>query len=762
MEPRQIPATSASQKASHYKRRLILYIILSAFVVIAATISYAKYLTAQSTRQTLNTLGEISNQNVSILQKEVEKVRNVVYNIASMLAEIDGTDAERIDMLTVIADTNHFRRMGIAAPDGSVVTTDRQQMNISDRSYFQRSMVGETCVSDTLIDKINGDSITVYSAPIVENERVASVLFATYSTEWYHQALSAPTFQGSGYSYVVKSDGTRIIGSDHSGSFGSFSNIIDTLMETDEQNLQAADELAKKMSQKESGCIVFYHDVEKYLYYQPLDVNDWYLLTVIPVKVVNARTNGVLPLSYAFIILCSAIVILLVASIIRLRFKNFQEIERLAYIDPVTGGSTYGKFRLDAAHILEHNNGRHYAMISMDINKFQYINDVYGYEEGNAALRYIWNTIQSFLREGETAARVIDDHFVVLSSYRDRQELSDRFQLFSDMLKTRLTLDSNEHYNLVISAGVYLIENHETDIESMVDRAKIPQKKIKGSSVSQFELYTDELRKELILNKQMEDRFGDALKNHEFVIYFQPKYNIRKQQFDGSEALVRWKTADDTIVMPGQFIPVFEASGSIVELDRYVLKETCGHIRRWLDMGYQVPPVSVNVSRRQLDNPNFVHIYVDIIRESGIPFSCIELELTETMLFEREQVLLNVIHQLHKNGVVVEMDDFGSGYSSLNMLKNIPIDTVKLDKCFSDDMIHNQKAQTIISGTIALVRSLNMRVIAEGVETKEQFEFLEKVGCDYIQGYYCARPMDAASYEKNILSGTSLPLSVKD
>ena len=255
-----------------------------------------------------------------------------------------------------------------------------------------------------------------------------------------------------------------------------------------------------------------------------------------------------------------------------------------------------------------------------------------------------------------------------------------------------------------------------------------------------------------MMQKTIENGFEDAIKNKEFKVYFQPKFNINANKFDGAEALVRWQKPDGTIISPGMFIPLFEKNGDIIKLDKYVLEETCAKIRKWLDLGYDVSPISVNVSLLQLLDENFVEDHIKTVEKYGIPLNLIEIEFTESILAENESLLISLTKQCKKHGIKVLLDDFGSGYSSLNMLNLLPCDIVKLDKRFVDKLETDDKSKAIVSSAISLAHTLQMSVTAEGVETKNQYDLLKEMHCDKIQGFYCAKPMPEDDYE-NLIKG---------
>ncbi len=260
--------------------------------------------------------------------------------------------------------------------------------------------------------------------------------------------------------------------------------------------------------------------------------------------------------------------------------------------------------------------------------------------------------------------------------------------------------------------------------------------------------YFDEsLVEEQIWLDKVQEKQQSALDNEEFIVYYQPKYDPSTNELRGAEALIRWNSPEYGFLSPGKFIPIFENNGFITEIDHYMLRHVAGDQKKWLDAGYDCVPVSVNVSRAHFIESDLAEQIRDIVDETGTPHEYIEIELTESAFFDDKVALLNTIGKLKNYGFAVSMDDFGSGYSSLNSLKDLPLDVLKLDAEFFRGDSSDERAKIVVSEAIKLGKSLDMHIVAEGVEIKEQVDFLAGEGCDMIQGYYFAKPMPKEEYE---------------
>lgn len=734
----------------HFGVHSVFTIILIIVVVCTGTILYSKKLYIKFNEEITDSLSEISSQSTANLENMIEGELKALQTISRLIAASNLTDYQELAYgLQELTYEYQYNRVAVANTEGIAYTTDGYVLDISGREYFQRAVLGEVYVSEPVIDKVKGDRVNVYALPLYEREEIIGIIIATRKTEIFQNMLEVKTFEGKGYSYIVKSNGDAVIASSHETSFPRFNNIKTSLIGINGQNTVCAEKIMEAMQNGESDYIIFHNKVDKYMYYRPLSINDWYLLSVVPVDVVSEKINFVMKWTYG---LCAVIVStfsVLLFYLVNGQKKHRRELENIVYIDSLTGGMTFVKFKLEAKKILQNNEieGR-YAFAAMDIDKFKYINDIFGYEEGNYVITYIWKQLNAMALPGEIFAHRTADRFVMLIYYQNEEESSKRFD---DLLKNikNIPMQLEKNYEIVMSIGIYPIYNLKLEIDKMIDRAEIIRKEVKGNRNLGYAFYDETIRQKLLRDKELESRMSKALENEEFFICYQPKYNTPDQRVIGAEALVRWRSEDD-VIAPAVFIPLFESNGFIMELDKYVFERVCKDLRNWLDKGTDVVPISVNLSQMQLYNQNLVKDYDYIRQKYNIPPELLELELTETTLFENAQIMHDMVVQLREKGFQILMDDFGKGYSSLNMLKTIPVDVIKLDKSFVDD-IGEKKVESIIQNIISLAQDLNMKVIAEGVENKEQFLFLCSVKCDEIQGFYFSKPIVKEEFE-NLIS----------
>lgn len=444
-----------------------------------------------------------------------------------------------------------------------------------------------------------------------------------------------------------------------------------------------------------------------------------------------------------FAVLAAALAVFIVLNSVKTR--------RLGEIDALTGGRTKRRYFSDSEKLLRKSNPEGWAVIVFDIDKFKFINDRLGYEEGNRMLERLYKTIGDHLEPNEVYARISDDNFACTVKNASDSELENRLNnIFAEFDRRNSLFVS---YPVLFSAGVCRLEQcvdryNAVDFNVAIDRCNIAKKTVKGRHNNAIAFYDGKIRENALREKDFENIMPAALKEHEFMCYIQPKYGTKSRHIEGGEALIRWNSKDFGFVFPDQFIPISEKNGFVVELDFFILEEVCKAMRRWLDKGLTPVVISVNQSRLHLNNDDYIWRLREIVDKYDIPYEYIELELTESVFTENADLMLRVMQKLHDIGFKLSIDDFGSGYSSLNMLKDIPADVVKIDREFFNGTVNSQKGRAVISTVVDLAKNLDMQVISEGVETVEQVDFLEDIDCHMVQGYYFAKPMPMKDFEE--------------
>ena len=429
--------------------------------------------------------------------------------------------------------------------------------------------------------------------------------------------------------------------------------------------------------------------------------------------------------------------------------KNNDLLYRASY-DELTGVLNKRTFYLKAKEMMINNPDKQFQLLRMNVARFKVINELLGEAEGDKLLQYIGNFLRSVDLPLYEAGRLYSDHFVICFSSDDDTVKHMMYSL------RYIASGFNLRHRTTLNFGLYRIDDIELPVSIMCDRANIALVKAKADFYNPYREYDDEMRRKMVLEQKILNVLDRALDEKEFIVYLQPKYDSNGDVLIGAEALVRWihKEIDiegeviSKFISPGDFVPVFEKNGLIYDLDKYVWRETCRLMREWLRAGLDVKPISVNVSRVDLYDPGLVDFFVDLIKCYEIPIELLELELTESAYTQDPIQILEVTDKLKDAGFTILMDDFGSGYSSLNMLKDVRVDTLKLDMGFLRSTDRSSRGGNILKAVVGMAKGLNLHVIAEGVETREQVDFLSSIGCHRIQGYFYSKPLTADEYRE--------------
>lgn len=449
--------------------------------------------------------------------------------------------------------------------------------------------------------------------------------------------------------------------------------------------------------------------------------------------------------AYLLVIL---IFILLVSNIIRTH-RNNRNMRKIVFRDNITGSRNWFWFALKSQELLKKRRGNtQYAIVSLSFVGYRNYVLCHSVDLGEQTLKNIWKTIDAYLEKNELCAHSTASNFPILMKVTD--EVSARAKL-DRIIKTLETIGGDHDFKF--QAGVYMVDpkiRKKADIDLLYNNASTARMTLEDNDDSGIAFFDQKLVEDTIWADKVTERQREAVEKEEFKVYYQPKYDPRTNELMGAEALIRWDSPDLGFVAPGRFIPIFENSGFITEIDHYMLTHVARDQKKWLDEGKKCVPISVNVSRAHFAETNLADQIKDIIDKEGAPRDLIEIELTESAFFDDKKVMLATIRKLKEYGFLVSMDDFGSGYSSLNSLKDMPLDILKLDAGFFRGENDNDRAEIVVSEALQLARKLNMTTVAEGVEDQAQVDFLAAEGCNMIQGYYYAKPMPKEEYELRI------------
>ncbi len=414
-------------------------------------------------------------------------------------------------------------------------------------------------------------------------------------------------------------------------------------------------------------------------------------------------------------------------------------VEKMAYYDPVTEGRNLNFFRKKATDIINHNREIPFLIYRFDIMNFRYINEAYGHGKADEVLKACITEFNRIYSRNELCVRINSDHFLalVLNNSNTGQNYQNYTKAIGECARA-----NGVKYPIRLRVGIYQVRKDDMSIDIMMDRANAARKSMTGSEKILEATYSEKIVANMKKVDAIESQMHSALIKDEFKIYLQPKWDINNDCLVGAEALVRWVKEDGSIVYPSDFIPLFETNGFIEKLDFHMLENLCREIQKLENHDiYKLVPISVNQSRVLINNPDYVKNVERLISRYGTNVDYLEIEITETVFFDERDKMIEVVNQLKTMGIRLAMDDFGSGYSSLNILRDIPFDILKIDREFVNESVASKSSVVIVQKIIEMAKDLNIKIVCEGVETQEQIDILRRLGCPVVQGYYYDKPI---------------------
>lgn len=735
------------QKKNGFFITILLLLISLAFIVTVSVVF--NNIKTNLEIEIISSLSEEAEENAALIEKEIDAKFGVLQSFANELSSTDDEIAEIRDMQSFVKVYN-FKRMGFVDLNGIAKTTDGFEKDLSFREFYQVGLKGESFITASLLETVGDsteDMINILSVPVYDNKgEIKGVLFATYLTEKFHEVIFSDSFQGEGYTYIVAGDG-GVISSYGDGMQKEYDNIFiytgDAAKYDDVTQEKVENEMREKLSRVGIGVN---ENNDKYFYcYKPLEIKsadmDWYIFSVEPKSVLDERMYPIMrDIQFLTVIL---VCILVMANIIFLYYnvRRRQELFRLAYKDSITGGDNFSNFK-EKAKKYENTEG---FVIALDISEFKLVNNVCGNARGDEVLKVIWDVILANCNDNEQAARVNADRFVIFWIESSKKTVAYRIEkLINEIEGISEQLSVPRLYPVI---GIRAVEKLD-DADKRYGEALRAKALVKYRRDRHYAFYDEIDYDTIVENKKLENGFEKALADKKFEVWYQPKFNSHTGKIVGSEALIRWRADDGSLISPGRFIPLFEKNGNIIRLDEYVFREVCRQQKEWQKEGIQILPVSVNISRFSLYYSNVVEKYERIINYYDVDHKYVQIEITESAIIENT-VIVELIQKFHDAGFDILLDDFGSGYSSLASLNQMPFDTIKLDKSLVD-YVGNENGEKLLKFIVQLVQSLGMKITAEGVEYKEQLDFLENLNCDDIQGFYFSKPLMLADFSAKL------------
>lgn len=687
---------------------------------------------------------------------EVKRISDYLVDEARVLGRMkDFTEAEVFDEINSFSQVHGLEETTLLTLDGfAYLSQNKKKLPFDVGIIDENQLVKKGEVTSPNMSHDSAGTHLEVSTPIFLKDKAIAILYIRYNSTMFEEVFAKNFMKEDCLIGLTTSKGVMLAGSGIlSAKTTPIPNMLDFFSKANisfaEGNAQI---IRSDLEALKSGFAIYSRkNVTRYISYAPVGVNDWYISAISSDGALITQTDEMNAFAFHLVVELFVIVSFIVGWVVIARARenkrHLSELSRVAYIDSLTGAANRKWFQMTASKLLLEKENQ-YAFVVLDIDKFKVLNDTLGYESGDRLLCIIADNLQANMELGETFGRCDSDEYYMLLKYHDNESIKQRVTTFFSEIQMVFNKQLLNNYNLVLCVGIYAVTDLELMINVIMDRAKHAHQMAKGGSSSCIAFYSEELHSRILGEKNIENMMYSALKNNNFLLFLQPKYALIDEKLCGAEALVRWDTVDSPMLFPDQFIPVFEKTGFITKLDMYMLEKSCILIKSWIEKGITPIPVSINFSRIHLMNANFVGDIAAIVKRYNVPPKFIEIELTESTMMHNEDLLIKVLSQLHEYGFALSMDDFGSGYSSLGLLKNLPVDTIKMDRTFFTEYNDLARAKTVISNMILMAKELGIFTVAEGVETKEHIELLRELGCDIVQGYYFAKPMKTPDFNK--------------
>ncbi len=690
----------------------------------------------------LSELEEISEQYEYVFEGKIEEVLGYLNPMASFIAENDITQDNISDFFSTQANAQQYTALFYIGLDGDGISSTNISRDFSNNEAFLEALHNGEYISQPIIHDETQEIVFNVSVPVKEDGVITAVLYSEVSIDKFFKSYLDETY-GKGDIFIVDQD-LKFLFSSSEGHTGSVSIPESDISEMGYENVLAAQ---SNVSNNTNGGFYYnYHGVDKVMAYTPINMTNWALAVNVESALINSElAEAVNQLQF----ICQTIywfLIVLICYTTLYHRRSIRKLEKTAHYDTLTGLPNLEKFKQLVADLIKNNPDMDFTMQKMDLAKFHAINEVYGFESGNLVLKKIAETIKENEEETFVCARVGVDEFLMFAGngFLDKDENARDYA--EQLFKEKVTVLSDHEF--IFRYGRYFIAKGENDIIDIINKTSLAHSKAKKNPQRKTWDYNNNFRQDALRSTEISNKKNAAIQNEEFKVFLQPKFGIHDDVLIGAEALVRWVEADGTMIYPNDFIPLFEKSGFIVELDRYVLEHTCMALRKWIDSGLGAICISVNLSRVNLTNPRIVEDIADIVDKYDLPHELIEIELTESASLEHNDALEMLYAKLHATGFKTSIDDFGSGYSSLAMLKTLNVHTLKMDRSFFVDGKSQRRDGMLIDGIVKLSHSLGMYVVAEGIETADQIELLKTMNCDAVQGYFYAKPMPIEMFEE--------------
>lgn len=640
--------------------------------------------------------------------------------------------------------------IGIMITSDAVEEVSAEALDGNMAAVVQDAWNGGSGISRIYTEEDTDEDMFAYAVPVYVDKEVAGALAAEVGTDVFADVLQdRSVLHGSGYIHLISDSGKILVRSEER----VIEEELDTIYDNDYIAQEEQENIKDALIKGESCFSEFTYNGETYqVLLEPLGVNGWYLFCVQTAQSISGSIYHLMTNTQIITVVVLFIILIIIAYGYRIIYRSNHNLIKSAWYDPLTGAYNMAKFEYETAGIIE--NTYEYSLAAMNIRQFKFINEIFGTRAADLLLCHMKSVIADNVTENEYYCRNSEDMFYLLLRDTDRDRIKERIGKMIQEI-SRYAICNNRDYRILLYCGVVIgtdVEDEEPSVKKSMTHVRFALDTARQSLKNNIWFYDTRLHEDEKLQNYVESHMNQALDNHEFKLYLQPKVNLSTGRTSGAEALVRWIAEEGRIIYPGQFIPVFEANGFCVNLDMYMLEEVCRQIRKWIDDGLTPVPVSVNQSKLLFYEADYIDNLKSLLDKYQIPAELISLEILEGLASENVNELNKRIGRLREIGFKISLDDFGSGYSSMNTLASLEIDELKFDRGFllglKDSGEEYERQIIIMNEIVELTKKLKISTVVEGVETKENEELVRALGCEYGQGYYYSMPMSASEFSE--------------
>lgn len=649
------------------------------------------------------------------------------------------------DVLKNFAKNSKFHDLVVCGPDGLGVTAAGNPVNMYNYTDF-KTLFSEPQSVSLVQDDDTGKPLILFSMQIMEGNRPLAVVCAFRDAGYLTEALDVASVEKDTQAYIID-DTSKFIANPSNDDASKDSATVFELINTAKNSYRDIDGFmyGLKNGVAASGEVFSRGILLTYSYAPIKGLNGWFYLTTIPSQVIDIKNGSMMNAVISLVILTFMLAAFAFFAVIFINNKRHKKLIFLAHTDQLTGIANWNKFSYECDSLLKTTSKQKRAIVSLDVDGFNVINDNFGYDGANKLLIAIAKQLQSATMLGERCCRESTDVFYEMLMYDNDNDIMSWVNSFDNLLHSTFT-----EYPFAMRYGVFTIQDSNTPIDMMCDKANLARRSLKKGDIGNLAFYKVETSRHILATKEIEKDMAGALEKRQFVVYFQPKHNMQSKDIVAVEALVRWAHPDKGLLFPDAFIDVFESNGFITQLDMYVFEESCKQLKEWWNTGIEMKKVAINMSVANLSNSNYLHELTRIISRYSIPPHYIEIEFSEKSILDKADKFVEVVELLKRCGFHVAIDKCCSTYTSVTLLLNVDIDTIKLDSEFVKKCLTTKKGQKVLKTAIEVAKSFNVATVCMGIETREQESLVIEAGGVIGQGYLYSHPLSAGRLEEYI------------